>query len=438
MNKYENSHSHYKKTNLLIPSGVNSPVRSFNSVGMTPLYIETAKDSYIFDIDGNKYIDYILSWGANILGHSNKLILDSIYLSMQNGLNFGLSSKLELELSELILHHMPNEYMIRFVNSGTEAAMTAIRLSRAYTKKNKIIKFYGGYHGHVDCLLAQSGSGYIYNTIPQCPGIPQSVIDDTIILPFNNIIKLKECMKKYGDEIACIITEPILGNIGCILPQNNFLKNIQDICLKYNSIFILDEIMTGFRVDIKSAYNLYKVNPDIILLGKVIGGGLPIGAITGKSKILNYLSPSGNVYQAGTFSGNPLTMSAGIAVLKFMQNCNFTYLNKLSYFFINNIKKIGIKYNIKIECNGFGGMMGLYFLKKNIPINTKIIDYHSILKWIDIDLFKSFFKYMLKNGILLPPNPFESWFISFAHTEENIKNTLLIIESFFLQNIKKQ
>lgn len=436
MNQYEKSLSHYKKANVLIPSGVNSPVRSFNSVDMNPLYIDKAKNAYVFDIDGNKYIDYILSWGANIIGHSNEKILNSIYSSMKKGLNFGLSSKAELELSELILHHMPNKYMIRFVNSGTEATMTAIRLARAYTKKTKIIKFYGGYHGHVDSLLAQSGSGFIYNSLPQCPGIPQAVINDTIILPFNNIKKLKECMQKYKDEIACIITEPILGNIGCILPQDNFLQKVQSICLEYNSIFILDEIMTGFRVNIKSAYNLYKLNPDIILLGKVIGGGLPIGAITGKKDILNYLSPSGDVYQAGTFSGNPLTMNAGIATLKLIKDYNFNYLNNLSYIFINNIKKIGIKYNTRIESNGIGGMLGVYFLKTDTPANIHIIDYHSILKWIDIALFKKFYIYMLKNGILLPPSPFESWFLSFTHTEENIKKTLSIIESFFIQNIK--
>jgi len=438
MNQYKESNLHYKKINSLIPGGVNSPVRSFHSVDMSPLYIDKAENAHIFDIDGNKYIDYILSWGANIIGHSNKIVIDSIYSSMKKGLNFGLSSKSEFELSELILNYMPDDYMIRFVNSGTEAAMTAIRIARAYSKKTKIIKFYGGYHGHLDYLLTQSGSGMMYNSVPQCPGIPQSVVNDTIILPFNNIKKLKECIHQYGNEIACIITEPILGNIGYIVPKNNFLKEIEKLCLKNNILFILDEIMTGFRVDIKSAYNIYKIHPDIILLGKVIGGGLPIGAISGKKDILNYLSPVGDVYQAGTFSGNPLTMKAGIATMKLIQSYDFSYLNKLSSFFITSVKELGIQYNVRIESNGMGGILGLFFLKKDTPKDVKIIDYHSILKWIDITLFKKFFKYMLKNGILLPPSPFESWFLSFAHTKENLKFTLSIIESFFIQNIKKQ
>jgi len=437
MNKYKESCSHYKNATLLIPGGVNSPVRAFHSVDMSPIYIAKANKAYIFDIDGNKYIDYILSWGANIIGHSNKLVLDSIYTAMKNGLNFGLSSKSELELSKLILNYMPDNYMIRFVNSGTEAAMTAIRLARAYNKKTKIIKFYGGYHGHIDYLLTKSGSGMMYNSVPQCPGIPSSVAKDTIILPFNDILKLQECINQYGNEISSIIVEPILGNIGYIIPRNDFLKKIQNLCIENNIVFILDEIMTGFRVNLKSAYNIYGINPDIILLGKVIGGGLPIGAISGKKDILNYLSPKGNVYQAGTFSGNPLSMSAGIATMKIIKSYDFSYLNKLSSFFITNIKKIGEKYNIRIESDGMGGMLGLYFLKKNTPKNIEIIDYHSILKWIDINLFKKFFKYMLKNGILLPPSPFESWFLSFAHSKKNIEYTLSIIESFFIQNIKK-
>ena len=397
----------YQAAQKVIPGGVNSPVRAFKNVGGQPIFFKKGRGAYLTDVDNNQYIDYVCSWGALILGHCHPKIIDILYKTALNGTSFGAPTLLEIQLAEKIIECMPAIEQLRMVNSGTEATMTAIRLARGYTKKNKIIKFNGCYHGHNDALLAQSGSGLLTLEIQSIPGVPNSVIEHTIVIEFNDLLTTEQMFKQYSDDIAAIIVEPIAGNMALVLPNADFLKGLRDLCDKYSAVLIFDEVMTGFRVALGGAQSLYNIVPDLTTLGKVIGGGLPIGALGGKTAIMSCLAPNGLVYQAGTLSGNPLAMAVGLATLKELQGLGFyENLSEQSARLINGLAAICDDLKIKFHGSAVGGMFGFSF--------------------VSTEVFNKFFHGMLKNGVYFAPSAFESGFISNQHSCIEIDKTLAI------------
>ena len=412
----------YARAKKVIPGGVNSPVRAFLSVNQKPFFVKKAHGQYLVDEDNNKIIDYIGSWGAQILGHGHSKIKNTLTASLRKGITYGAPCSREVELAERITKIYPSINKVRMVSSGTEATMSAIRLARGYTGRNKILKFNGCYHGHGDSFLIKAGSGAATFGVPNSLGVPPGLAKETISTNFNDIESVKKVVKKY--KLACIIVEPIAGNMNFIRSDENFLHELRTICSENDIVLIFDEVMTGFRVALGGAQSLYSIKPDLTTLGKVLGGGLPVGAFGGKSKIMNQLSPDGGVYQAGTLSGNPLAMDAGLKTLDLISKKNyFKNLEKITRQLTDGINELSRKYNKKIYADSQGGMFGIYFTDK------KIVNYESISK-SDIKKFIQFFKFMLKNKIYFAPSAYEAGFVSSAHTANNINYTLDIFEKW--------
>ena len=410
----------YKKAKKVIPGGVNSPVRAFRNVGSNPIFFKKGKGSKMYDIDGNKYIDCVGSWGPLILGHTDKSTLNSIINSAKNGTTFGAPTEIETKMAEKIIEMVPSIDKVRMVSSGTEATMSAIRLARGYTKKSLIIKFSGNYHGHFDSFLIKAGSGAMTLGKPDSEGVTKNIAKDTLVAEYNNIKSVKKLFMKNKDKIAGVIIESIAGNMGLVAPKENFLNELRDLCSENDSLLIFDEVMTGFRVSKGGAQELYNIMPDITTLGKIIGGGLPAGAYGGKSKIMDFVAPDGPVYQAGTLSGNPLAMSAGLSVLVQLNDNLYRRLERISSKIENgindNIKKLGFNANIA----RVGSMMTLFFTEKNYVRNFKDANQ------CDTNLYAKYFNHMLKMGIYLPPSQYECLFLSNKIGDKDIKK---IIES---------
>ncbi|QWR79000.1 glutamate-1-semialdehyde 2,1-aminomutase [Candidatus Magnetomonas plexicatena] len=412
------SKSLFKKAQTLISGGVNSPVRAFKAVGGDPLFISHAKGSKLTDVDGNSYIDYVLSWGPLILGHAPKKVIEAVTEAAAKGTSFGAPNPYEVTLAELIVAAYPSMDKVRFVNSGTEATMSAIRVARGFTKRDKIIKFEGCYHGHADGLLAKAGSGAATLGVPTSPGVPQSYAMNTITVPFNDITALKNVIEKEGENIACLILEPIVGNIGCVIPRDGFLAEIRELTQKHGIVLIFDEVMTGFRAAYGGAQELFNIKPDMTCLGKVIGGGLPVGAYGGKREIMSLISPEGPVYQAGTLSGNPVAMSAGIATLNIIRKSGFyEKLNETAKTLEYGLNDAAKKANSKVKIYRVGSMMCQYFTDK------EVIDWPTAAS-CDTQKFANYFRGMLTGGIYLPPSQFEAFFLSAAHKKIDIERTV--------------
>lgn len=416
--KKDKSKELFSKAQGLIPGGVNSPVRAFKAVGGEPLFMERGSGCLIYDVDGNEYIDYVLSWGPMIVGHAHPKVTQALIEMTRKGTSFGTPTPLEVELASMVRKAFPSMELVRMVNSGTEATMSTIRLARGYTKRDKIIKFEGCYHGHADSLLVKAGSGATTLGIPDSPGVPADLAKNTITIPFNNTDAVEEVMQDCGDDIACIIVEPVPGNMGVVPPDNGFLMFLRDISQQFGTLLIFDEVMSGFRVAYGGAQGLYGVIPDITCLGKIIGGGLPVGAYGGKREIMEKIAPLGPVYQAGTLSGNPLAMAAGIETLKILsQPGTYERLNKLSEQlsegFKDAAKNVGVStYNTRV-----GSMLCTFFTE------GPVTDYTSAKK-SDTAAFAKFFLAMLEEGIYLAPSQFEAVFLSTAHNEEHIEKTI--------------
>ncbi|NBI13904.1 glutamate-1-semialdehyde 2,1-aminomutase [[Haemophilus] felis] len=413
------SNSLFERAQKTIPGGVNSPVRAFKGVGGTPVFIEKAQGAYIFDSEGKQYIDYVGSWGPMILGHNHHAILDAVIKTAQNGLSFGAPTSLEIELAELVCQLIPSIEMIRMVSSGTEATMSAIRLARGYTKRDKIIKFEGCYHGHADSLLVKAGSGALTLGQPNSPGVPSDFAKHTLTCTYNDLQSVQQAFEQYPEDIACIIVEPVAGNMNCIPPKGNFLAGLRKLCDQYGAVLIIDEVMTGFRVALGGAQTHYGVTPDLTCLGKVIGGGMPVGAFGGKKEIMQHIAPLGPVYQAGTLSGNPIAMAAGFACLTELKKAgNEQRLAQLTEKLARGLKSLADKHQIPFVVNYVGGMFGIFFTEQ-----AEVTSYEDVMR-CDTEKFKVFFHKMLEQGIYLAPSAFEAGFMSLAHSEQDIEKTL--------------
>ena len=426
---YKRSSQLFQEAKKLLPGGVNSPVRAFKAVGGTPVFIKKAKGAYLFDEDNNKYIDYISSWGPMILGHAKKEIIEKIASQAKKGTSYGIPTELESELASLIISKIKNIDKIRFVNSGTEACMSAIRLARGFTGRDKILKFKGCYHGHSDSFLIEAGSGAVTFGQPNSPGVTKSNAKDTLIANYNDLKSVQRIFDTYKNEIACVIIEPVAGNMGCIPPEKVFLESLRLICNDFGSLLIFDEVMTGFRLSFGGAQEYLGVNADIVTYGKVLGGGLPVGAFASRNEIMDMLAPEGPIYQAGTLSGNPLAMRAGLETLKILKNDSDFYKrinNKTQRLYKGFVKEVN---NSEIPCkvNNCGSMLSVHFTKNHV------IDFESAAQGNN-NIFKNFFHFMLSNGIYLPPSAFESYFLNDALTLNDIDYT---IEKFrdFLKKI---
>lgn len=410
----------------VIPGGVNSPVRAFNGVGGTPVFIDHAQGAYIFDSNQKRYIDYVGSWGPMILGHAHPEVIAVVQTTAAKGLSFGAPTELETRLAEKVCALMPSIAMVRMVSSGTEATMSAIRLARGYTGRDKIVKFEGCYHGHSDSLLVKAGSGALTLGVPSSPGVPAALAENTITLTYNDADSVKDLFEKIGAEIAAIIVEPVAGNMNCILPEAGFLETLRAVCDRYQSVLIFDEVMTGFRVDLHGAQGLYGITPDLTTLGKVIGGGMPVGAFGGKQEIMQYLAPLGPVYQAGTLSGNPVAMAAGLKTLELIAAPHFySELSQKTAQLVQGLCTAAKAAGIALTYNQVGGMFGLFFTSA-----AQVSRYTQVMQ-CDQTLFKHFFHAMLEQGVYLAPSAFEAGFVSAAHSDKDIAETLEIAAKVF-------
>jgi len=416
----------YERAKKILPGGVNSPVRAFKSVGGTPIFIERGEGSKIYDVDGNEYIDYIGSWGPHLFGHNPPFIKEAIKNALERGTSFGTPTELEVEIAELVRELVPSIEMIRFVNSGTEATMSAIRVARGFTKRNKIIKFEGCYHGHADFFLIKAGSGALTFGVPTSPGVTEGNAKDTLVADFNKIETVKKLISENKNEIAAIIIEPIAGNMGVVPAEKSFLEELRQICNEEKIVLIFDEVMTGFRVAKGGAQEIYGIQPDLTTFGKIIGGGLPVGAYGGKAEIMSLVAPAGPVYQAGTLSGNPLAMSAGYSALSYIKNHPEIYQQlemkskKLEEGMKKNLKEAGKNFTI----NRVGSMMTLFFTEREVK-------YYDDAVSSDTKLFANYFQEMLIQGIYLPPAQFEAFFISTAHSDDDINKTIEVQREVF-------
>ncbi|NBX84875.1 MAG: glutamate-1-semialdehyde-2,1-aminomutase [Gammaproteobacteria bacterium] len=427
---HQSSHL-FQEALQVIPGGVNSPVRAFKGVGGDPIFFKQGKGAYLVDVDNHHYIDYVGSWGPLIVGHAHPEVLKRVQETMAMGMTFGAPTEIEIQMAKKISQLMPSIEKVRMVNSGTEATMTAIRLARAVTGRQKIIKFSGCYHGHSDALLVKAGSGLLTLGVPSTPGVPEHLAQNTLTVPYNDLESLQLLFQTYGNDIAGIIIEPIAGNMGMVKPEPGYLAGIRKLCDEYQSIFILDEVMTGFRVALGGAQSIERVVPDLTTLGKIIGGGMPVGAIGGKSWIMDNLAPVGPVYQAGTLSGNPMAMSAGLATLEMIEAPGFyDKLSQMTDLLMSGMKEIAEHYHIPLQTCYEGGMFGFCFTAQH-PIRR----YEDIATG-DEGLFKRFFHRMLKNGVYLAPSMYEAGFISGAHTREDIENTLKAVDQAFCDEQK--
>jgi glutamate-1-semialdehyde 2,1-aminomutase len=411
----------FERARQLMPGGVSSPVRAFKAVGGTPLFIKEASGGAVTDIDGNAYIDYVGSYGPMIVGHANERVVAALSKAIGRGTSFGAPTENETRLAALIVSALPSVEMIRFVNSGTEAVMSAIRLARAATGRDLIVKCAGCYHGHSDGLLIEAGSGALTMGTPSSPGVPKSIASDTVSVPYNDLPAAQAAFEKYAGQLACFVVEPIAGNMGLVPPAPGYLQGLRSLCDQHGTLLMFDEVMTGFRVGWGGAQELYHVRPDITCLGKVIGGGLPVGAYGGSKRLMEMISPSGPVYQAGTLSGNPLAMSGGIATLEILKEPGtYETLEELSDRLATGLVQSAAKRGVPIAVNRVGSMVGLFFVKQS---GQTVASYADALA-CDTGRFASFFISMLEQGIYLPPSQYESWFISLAHTDEAIDQTL--------------
>jgi glutamate-1-semialdehyde 2,1-aminomutase len=415
---HELSEKYFDEANQCIPGGVNSPVRAFRSVGMSPLFIERGQGSKVYDVDGNEYIDYIGSWGPFILGHSHPTVVEALKLMIEKGTSFGAPTKLETDMAKLVAEIVPSVEMVRMVNSGTEATMSALRLARGYTNRNKIMKFEGCYHGHADSLLIKAGSGVATLALPDSPGVPADVASHTITVPYNDLESVKMAFEKYGSDLAAVIVEPVAGNMGVVPPTEGFLQGLRDITKQYGTLLIFDEVMTGFRVNYHCAQGLYGITPDLTTLGKIIGGGLPVGAYGGRREIMEKIAPAGPIYQAGTLSGNPLAMTAGYTTLVEIGKPGIyeeleRKAMRLEAGIRQNCQELGIVHWI----NRVGSMLCLFFT--DVPV----VNYETA-KTSDLDRFAAYFRNMIDEGVSLPPSQFEGMFISAAHSDEDIEYTI--------------
>jgi glutamate-1-semialdehyde 2,1-aminomutase len=416
----------FQRAQLSIPGGVNSPVRAFRSVGGTPIFIEKAKGAYLYDADGNKYIDYINSWGPMILGHAYEQVVNAIREKVFDSTSFGAPTELEIEIAELIKSMVPNVDLIRMVSSGTEACMSAIRLARGYTGRNKIIKFEGCYHGHADSFLVKAGSGLATFNIQTVPGVTVGTASETLTVPYNNLTAVQRLINGHKGEVASIIIEPIAGNMGCIPPQPGYLEGLRKICDEENIVLIFDEVMTGFRLAAGGAQERLRVNADLVTYGKVIGGGMPVGAFGGKKEIMQHIAPLGNVYQAGTLSGNPIAMIAGYTTLTILKNDTSIYseLEQKSTYLKVGLNEVLKKSGTPFVINQVGSMISIHFSE------NPVIDFTSA-SLANNQLFSQFFHHMLKEGIYLPPSAFETWFLSAALSNDDIDKTIEATRRFF-------
>ena len=423
----------FEHAKQVIPGGVNSPVRAFNSVGGTPCFIKRAEGAYIYDADDNAYIDYVGSWGPMILGHNHPAILEAVINTAKNGLSFGAPTELEIIMAEKVRELVPSMESLRMVSSGTEATMSAIRLARGYTGRDKILKFEGCYHGHADSLLVKAGSGALTLGVPSSPGIPADIAKHTLTVSYNNIEQVKEIFAELGDQIACIIVEPVAGNMNCIPPVEGFLEGLRAVCDEYKSVLILDEVMTGFRVALGGAQAHYNIIPDLTTLGKVIGGGMPVGAFGGKKEIMDYIAPVGPVYQAGTLSGNPLAMAAGLAALTELEKGDkHQQLSTATEKLAMGLKAAAERNGISLSINYVGAMFGFFFTTDEMANDEVITTYEQAIA-CDAEKFKRFFNLMLEQGVYLAPSAFETGFLSVAHTDEIIEKTLVAADKCFAQ-----
>lgn len=416
--KLKKSQRLYRKAIKLMPAGVNSPVRAFRAVGGNPLFIAKAKGSKIYDVDGNEYIDYVLSWGPLILGHAYPAVVKALKKAVERGTSYGAPTELEIELASMVMKAFPSIEMIRMVNSGTEATMSAIRVARGFTKRNKVVKFEGAYHGHVDGLLVSAGSGATTFGVPDSLGIPESYVAETIVLPFNDIEKFKSTVREHWREIACVIVEPVVGNMGLILPKPGFLETLREETEKHGIVLIFDEVMTGFRVSLGGAQQYYGIKPDLTCLGKVIGGGLPVGAYGGRREIMELIAPLGGVYQAGTLSGNPLAMTAGIETLKvLMKSKTYKKLEEKAKALEEGLIDAAKRAKLETKFYRAGTMFCTYFT------NVDVVDANTA-KTSDRQKYKKFFWSMLEKGVYLAPSQFEAGFLSLSHSERDIEKTI--------------
>lgn len=411
------SRAEFERAKCFIPGGVNSPVRAFKSVGLTPLVIDKGEGSRITDIDGQTYIDYVLSWGPLIAGHAHPEVVEAIKRTAEKGTSFGAPTELETLMAELVCERVPSVEIVRMVNSGTEATMSALRLARGYTKRSKILKFEGSYHGHADSLLIKAGSGVATLGLPDSPGVPESVASHTLTVPYNDLDSAKLAFERYGEEIAAVIVEPVAGNMGVVPPLPGFLSGLRELTTQYGGLLIFDEVMTGFRVDLNCAQGLYGVTPDLTCLGKVIGGGLPVGAYGGKREIMEHMAPVGPIYQAGTLSGNPLAMAAGYTTLKLMTPEAYQLLERLSGRLQVGLQRNADQLGVPMTINRVGSMVCPFFTDKHV-IN------YDIAKTADTQRFRNVFRSLLDNGVNIAPSPFEGLFVSTAHTEHDIDQTI--------------
>ena len=417
-----------KRARKVIPGGVNSPVRSWQNVGMNPRFIRKSSGPYIYDVDGNRYIDYICSWGPMILGHNNNEVLDAVVRTAKDGLSFGTPTELEVEIAEYICDRIPHVDMIRMVNSGTEAVMSAIRLARGYTGRNKVIKFAGNYHGHSDCLLVDAGSGLMTQGIPGSAGVPSGCTQDTLSAVYNDIASVKELFEANRDEIACVIVEPVAANMGVVPPKKGFLEGLRELCTRYGALLIFDEVITGFRLAFGGAAELFGITPDLVTYGKIIGGGMPVGAYGGRRDIMEMVAPLGPVYQAGTLSGNPVAMAAGLTQLRILYENREDYavLSANAERLYGGMEEIVRRYELPATVNHMASLGSVFFT------NTEVTNY-SIAKTADTGEFARYFRFMLEHGIHVAPSQFEAMFLSLAHTDEIIQYTLDTFEAYAKQ-----
>lgn len=422
---FEKSVQLFERAKQTIPGGVNSPVRAFKSVGGTPVFMKSAKGAYLYDADGNQYIDYINSWGPMILGHCDDDVVEAIQKVASSAMSFGAPTELEIELAELIVSLVPNVDLVRLVNSGTEACMSALRLARGYTQRNKFIKFEGCYHGHADPFLVKAGSGLATFNIQTVPGVTATTAEDTLIAAFNDLEQVEALFKEYPEQIAAVIVEPLAGNMGCVPPQPGFLQGLRKLCTEYGAVLIFDEVMTGFRLGIGGAQEFFNVDADLVTYGKVIGGGMPLGAFGGKKEIMEHIAPLGNVYQAGTLSGNPIAVTAGMTTLKKL---------KANPGFYIDLKTRGVQLkegltdvlshkNITFTINTAGSFISVFFGEHQVKNFTDAAN-------TDIARFNKFFHHMLHQGIYLPPSAYETWFLSIALSDEDIEKTMDAVVKF--------
>jgi len=417
----------FHESKKYMPGGVNSPVRSYKNTGMTPPIIKSGKGAIIIDEEGKEYIDFVLAWGPMILGHSDKDVVKAIKEVSESAIAFGAPTELELAMAKFLCKNSENVEMIRMVNSGTEATMSAIKLARGYTKKNKIIKFAGCYHGHFDGFLVEAGSGVLTNGIPGSLGVPEDSIKNTLIALYNDKDSVKSLFDKYGNDIAGVIIEPVAGNMGVIKAEEDFMNLLREECDKYGALLIFDEVMSGFRVSYEGAQKLFTAKPDLVTYAKIIGGGLPCGVYGGKKEIMEYLSPVGEVYQAGTMSGNPIVMAAGLATLNKLKNNKEEYYEKienLGKLLEDGLLEIAKEKSIPLTINRYGGMLTIFFT------TLKEVRNYEDVKTCDAEIFKKYFKHMIENGINIPPSQYEALFLSVAHTEDHINKFLEVFRNF--------